>query len=170
MTARHARHGLRFALRFSLRLVSLSLLASAGCSTLPPAGGAAALLGENASAPAATGFVHVTLVTEDGKTRVARVPHRDGMLVSDALTQTKAMKQFYRSNVQVRRPLQDGNFVKMSVNYDRAKRRVEPSHDYALQAGDHVEVTEVSANLVDDLIGAVIGSSNTKTVIGEAVR
>jgi hypothetical protein len=103
------------------------------------------------SAPPAAKFV-VEIRPENGKPKAVEKPLAEQTFVQSALEQTGALKKFKRAFVEVYRPLPNGGWHKMNLEFDRENHRVPPEYDYALLPGDRIIVTEDTSNIMDDII------------------
>lgn len=69
----------------------------------------------------------------------------------DALQQAGAVKKFTRLKIELVRPLPNGNWHRMPIEYDRSIRRVPAECDYAILPGDRLIVTQDTGNMFTDM-------------------
>ena len=155
--------------RLSLLLVASTLLCSVGCASTPILNKFLLLDTDDAAEakPLDPNTPHVTvmLVPAKGKMRRARIPFRDGMVVSDVVGQTKAMKRFKRENIEIlRKTPRDIRPLRMHVKCDRKKQGISGGSDYALHPGDIIQVMEDKSGAVDDWLGNALGPIGAKAV------
>ena len=62
------------------------------------------------------------------------------------------MSKFRRMDLELYRPLPNGGWHKMRLEYDRGNKQVPPEFDYSLLPGDRVIVTEDPRTIVDDIL------------------
>jgi|GEM_PF-3484820 len=151
--------------------VALAVLASSvGCASTPALNKFLLLDLEPEAetvAPLDPNVPHVTvmLIPSNGKTRKARVPVQEGMLVSDVIKQTKATKRFRRETINImRKTPRDIRPLRMHVNYNQKRQRIAPGSDYALHPGDVIQVVEDKTGAIDDIIGDALGPLGAQAV------
>ena len=155
--------------RLCLLVTLATVVSSVGCVSTPAINKFFLLDSEPAAeaAPLDPNTPHVTvmLIPTKGKTRRARVPLKEGMLVSDAIQQTKAAKKFRRESIEIMRPTpRDHRPLRMHVKYNQKSQRVSAGSDYALHPGDVIQVIEDNSNALDDMLGDAIGPLGAKAV------
>ena len=64
------------------------------------------------------------------------------MLVQDALKGSGAISRFHRMNIVLVRQTPDGKKLRLPVKYDVTRQQVVDTNNYAMHAGDWLEVTE----------------------------
>ncbi len=72
----------------------------------------------------------------------------------EALQQANAVKKFNRITIELVRPLPNGGWHRMPIEYDRNIRRVPAEYDYAVLPGDRLIVTEDTGNIFTDMMGS----------------
>jgi hypothetical protein len=94
----------------------------------------------------------------DGKNgrEYLRAPLTDSMLVQDALKGSGAMNRFRRMNIVLVRETPDGKKIRLPVKYDVARHQVVDTNNYAMYAGDWLEVTEDTSNMLDRMLQSAI--------------
>jgi hypothetical protein len=97
-------------------------------------------------------MVVVELRNSKGKTEHLRAPLTQTMLVQDALKGSGAISRFRRMDIVLVRQTSDGKKVRLPVKYDVAKRHVVDSNNYAMYAGDWLEVTEDNSTMLDRML------------------
>jgi hypothetical protein len=80
------------------------------------------------------------------------IPYNPSMVVDEALAKSGGKSWFGRSKIQVVRGSENGETLKMDVEYDNSEDRVEPLYNYALHAGDRVIVEEDKSNALTDML------------------
>lgn len=156
-----------------LAAVTLLLATSAsltGCAALPELGlgtpgfGKTALWGtraemvkggENAPAAAApAGKYIVEFRDADGRGNATEFNIEGPLNAHDALQTAKATKKFSRITVELVRPLPNGTWHRLPIEYDRSIRRVPAECDYAILPGDRLIVTEDTGNILTDMLNS----------------
>jgi hypothetical protein len=107
----------------------------------------------------AVGECEVTFQATAGKTEKMKVSLKADSTVQDVLNQCQGTKKFTRFNLALARPLPSGGWHKMDVEYDRGARRVSSSHDYSVQPGDRLLVSQDSRTIFDDMVESAMGPS-----------
>ena len=100
----------------------------------------------------APGQCSVELKSATGKVQVGHLDLAADATVQSVLEKTKADRKYSRATIALQRKLPSGEWHKMGVDYDSGTRRVDPLHDYHVQPGDRVVVTEDTTNGLDDLM------------------
>jgi hypothetical protein len=100
----------------------------------------------------APGQCSVELKSASGKTEVGHLDLAADATVQSVLEKTKANRKYSRATVDLQRRLPSGEWHKMGVEYDSGTRRVDPLHDYHVQPGDRVVVTEDTTSGLEDLV------------------
>lgn len=100
----------------------------------------------------APGQCAVEVKSAGGKVEVGHLDVPADATVQSVLEKTKANRKFSRVKVDLQRKLPSGEWHKMGVDYDSGARQVDPLHDYHVQPGDRVVVTEDTSNGLDDLM------------------
>lgn len=146
--------------RFSTASLGWILLSAAICLS------GCAMFGEQQkpqSGPA-PGQCAVEVKAASGKTKVGHLDLQPDATVQSVLEKTGAHRKYARSIIEVQRKLPSGEWHKMPVEYDSGLKKVDPLHDYHVQPGDRVIVTEDPSNGLDDLmkdqkgLGSIFGS------------
>jgi hypothetical protein len=126
-----------------------------GCSMFKekatPKLGAEVVPGAAPDAPPPAKFT-VEIRPDKGKPQAVEKPLGDQTHVQTALEQTGALKKFKRATVEVYRPLPNGGWHKMNLEFDRETHRIPPEYDYAVLAGDRIIVIEDSSTIMDDVM------------------
>ena len=94
----------------------------------------------------------VEIRPDEGKPQAVEKDLTDPMHVQTALENTGAMKKFRRMDLELYRPLPNGGWHKMRLEYDHANKQVPPEFDYSLLPGDRIIVTEDPRTIVDDIM------------------
>jgi hypothetical protein len=100
----------------------------------------------------APGQCSVELKSASGKVQVGHLDLAPEATVQSVLEKTKANRKYSRSTVELQRKLPSGEWHKMGVDYDSGTKRIDPLHDYHVQPGDRVIVTEDTSSGLDDLM------------------
>lgn len=130
---------------------ALTVSATSGCSALNT--GLGASLEQQTTAPTdGNGMVVVELRRGENSREFLRAPLRENMLVQDALKGSGAISRFHRMNVVLVRKTPDGHSLRLPVKFDVAKRQVVEMNNYALAAGDKLEVSQDTSTIVDRMI------------------
>jgi hypothetical protein len=133
----------------------LTLASSVGCSTLHS--GTDLMLAS--SSPAADDPQAMVVVElRDGKKEreYLRAPLTDTMLVQDALKGSGAIARFHRMDIMLVRETPEGGKVRLPVKFDTVRRQVVDTNNYAMHAGDWLEVTEDNSTMVDRMIDSAL--------------
>jgi hypothetical protein len=99
----------------------------------------------------------VELKAAGGKVQVGHLDLAPDATVQSVLEKTKANRKFSRATVALQRKLDSGEWHKMDVQYDPGAQRVDPLHDYHVQPGDRVVVTEDTTSGIEDLMKDQMG-------------
>ena len=142
-------------------LALLILSGSAGCSVLH---GKPDQLLQSSTDPAASRIVVVELRDGEDKPEYLRAPWTETMLVQDALKGSGAIQRFRRMNVVLVRETPNGQTLRLPVQYDVAKRRVVETNNYALHAGDRLEVTRDTRTTLDRMLESALEPLRVVTV------
>ncbi|MCU0878634.1 MAG: hypothetical protein MUF06_12685 [Pirellulaceae bacterium] len=102
------------------------------------------------AAPPANFMVEVQ--TAKGKSEAKEQPLAGHLTIQQALVETKANKRFDRFTLELVRPLPDGRRHRMTVDYDRTNKCVDPAFDYAILPGDRIIVVEDTTTMIDDML------------------
>ena len=100
----------------------------------------------------APGQCSVELKSAGGKVQVGHLDLASDATVQSVLEKTKANRKYSRATIDLQRKLPSGEWHKMEVQYDPGARRVDPLHDYHVQPGDRVVVTEDTTSGLEDLM------------------
>jgi hypothetical protein len=141
------------------RLTVLGIVAIAsglvGCSILQEKV-APKLSAEVTAGPAPAGKAQgkfiVEMHPEKGKPQAVERDLTEQIHVQAALDQTGATKKWERVEIHMFRPLPNGGWHKMALEFDRDTRRVPPEFDYAVLPGDRIVVTEDTRGFIDDIM------------------
>lgn len=113
----------------------------------------------------APGQCSVELKSSSGKVQVGHLDLAPDATVQSVLDKTKANRKYSRATIDLQRKLPSGEWHKMTVEYDSGSRHVDPLHDYHVQPGDRVVVTEDTTSGIEDLMkdqkgtfGSIFGS------------
>lgn len=102
------------------------------------------------AAPPANFMVEVR--TAKGQSEAKEQPLSGHLTIQQALVETRANKRFDRFTLELARPLPDGRRHRMTVDYDRTNKCVDPAFDYAILPGDRIIVVEDTTTLIDDML------------------
>jgi hypothetical protein len=102
--------------------------------------------------PAPVGKYSVEIRAEKGKPQSVEKEMTEPLHVQTALEQTGAAKKFPRAFIELYRPLPNGGWHKMELEFDRENHRVPPEFDYAVLPGDRIVVIEDATSLIDDFM------------------
>jgi len=102
--------------------------------------------------PAPVGKYSVEIRSEKGKPQSVEKEMTEPLHVQTALEQTGAAKKFPRAFIELYRPLPNGGWHKMELEFDRENHRVPPEFDYAVLPGDRIVVIEDATSLIDDFM------------------
>ena len=96
----------------------------------------------------------VVVELRDGKNgrEYLRAPLKENMLVQDALKGSGAVSRFHRMDVVLVREAQNGEKLRLPVKYDVTRQQVVDSNNYAMHAGDWLEVTEDTSTVLDRML------------------
>jgi hypothetical protein len=95
---------------------------------------------------------------EKGKQpQIAQIALPDVLYVQQALEQSGALGRFRRMKIEIYRHLPNGGGHRLDIPFDRAKRSVPPSGDYAIHPNDRIVVTEDTSTMVDDMLESLGG-------------
>lgn len=117
---------------------------------------------QTAAAASEARTVRVDLVRGKKAIRSVEVRYADGMLVQQALEKSGATKKFHRMDVQVARRNEDGQWLKMGVEYDATEGHVPPGSDYALYPGDRIIAVEDPATIISDMMNSFVPAKFTR--------
>jgi hypothetical protein len=106
--------------------------------------------------PAPIGKYSVEVRPEKGKPQSVEKELSEQLHIQSALEQTGVAKKFPRCFIELYRPLPNGGWHKMVLEYDRENHRVPPEFDYAVLPGDRIVVTEDATNMLDDFIARAL--------------
>jgi hypothetical protein len=138
-----------------LGLLAIVVAAGSGCSALPKFSD---MLAEDKSPPPSDAIppdqatIKLQVSQKDDEVQRVRIPLRNGALVGDILVKAGLTKKFADMDITVLRSLPDGKQIKLEIRYDRGKRQVEPSYNYALLPDDLIVVNEISRSMLDDVL------------------
>jgi hypothetical protein len=132
----------------------LTVASTVGCSALNT-GLSSSREQQAAAAPSdPQAMVVVELLHGKSGHEYLRAPLKENMLVQDALKGSGAISRFRRMNVVLVREIQNGQKIRLPVKYDTTKRQVVDTNNYALHAGDWLEVTEDTSTMLDRMIAS----------------
>lgn len=150
-------------------------LSAAGCSTLPTAPSDDPLAAAVTAAPpgsattppggAATGTpaaavpaaAQVEFRPLGGRPERRTVPLDRELYLQDVMQQTNAFRAFGRSKAELIRKTPTGNSHKMTVSFDRSRRKVDAQTDYHVRPGDILIVTEEPSDLMNNFLRGIGG-------------
>jgi len=98
----------------------------------------------------------VEIRSAKGKSQAVEKDLTEPIHVQAALEKTGAHKKYRRMDVELYRPLPNGGWHKMQLEFDRANKQVPPEYDYSLLPGDRVIVTEDPRTIIDDTLEFVL--------------
>jgi hypothetical protein len=107
--------------------------------------------GQKPQSGPAPGQCTVELKAAGGATKVGHLDVAPDATVQSVLEKTKANRKYSRATVDLYRKLPSGEWHKMPVDYDSGAKKVDPLHDYHVQAGDRVMVSEDTTSGLEDL-------------------
>jgi hypothetical protein len=136
-------------------LALLTAAATTGCSPLKLTPDMA--LDPQASA-AGNQQAMVVVELHHGKNKIEhlRAPLKGNMLVQDALKGSGAVSRFHRMDIVLVRETPEGKKVRLPVKYDVNRRQVVDSNNYAMYAGDVLEVTENTSTVIDRMLESAL--------------
>jgi hypothetical protein len=136
-------------------LAMLAVASTVGCGTLHT--GLGTSLEQQAAEPTGDlrSMVVVELRNSGSGHEYLRAPLKENMLVQDALKGSGAISRFRRMNLVLVRETENGQKVRLPVKYDVSKQQVVDSNNYALHAGDWLEVTEDTTTVLERMMGSV---------------
>ena len=77
--------------------------------------------------------------------------------VQQVVALSGAARKYSRAKLDLYRQLPNGQWHNMGVKYDVTSRRVDPLHDYHVQPGDRLVVSEDSSDMFDDMLKSSLG-------------
>jgi hypothetical protein len=107
--------------------------------------------GQKQQSSPAPGQCSVELKAAGGATKVGHLDLAPDATVQSVLEKTKANSKYSRATVELYRKLPSGEWHKMPVEYDSGAKKVDPLHDYHVQPGDRVVVSEDTTSGLEDL-------------------
>lgn len=127
----------------------------AGCSALQPG---ADLMVDPSVGATRDQQAMVVVELRDGKDHreYLKAPLTDSMLVQDALKGSGATSRFRRMNIVLVRTTAKGTKLRLPVKYDVGKRQVVETNNYAMHAGDWLEVSEDTSTMLDRMIDSAL--------------
>ena len=129
----------------------LAVAATTGCSTLQA--GPDLTLDPQMSKPTdPQAMVVVELRDGKKKSEYLRAPLTETMLVQDALKGSGAITRFRRMNIVLVREAPDGTKIRLPVKYDMTRQQVVDTNNYAMHAGDWLEVTKDNSTMLDRMV------------------
>ena len=146
--------------RFIIAIVLGFAIQLAGCSALSL--NPLASTNNSSSAPPipekdVVGECQVNYRWGSGKTETRMVSLQAESTVQQVLAKSNGERKFSRMEIILARPLPNGAWHKMEVDYNRSARKVEASNDYSVQPGDRLLVKEVNKTLIDDMVESTLG-------------
>ncbi|MHB8861938.1 MAG: hypothetical protein ACYC6N_06010 [Pirellulaceae bacterium] len=136
--------------------VILATASTVGCSTLHTGLGTS-LVQEAAATP---GDRQATVVVElrhgERDHEYLRAPLKENMLVQDALKGSGAVSRFHRMDIVLVRQVPNGQKLRLPVKFDVTRRQVIDNNNYAMHAGDWLEVTEDTTSILDRMIDSAM--------------
>ena len=116
--------------------------------------GLSASLAQQAAEPTDDLRAMVVVELRNGKNghEYLRAPLKENMLVQDALKGSGAISRFRRMDIVLVRETQNGQKVRLPVKYEVSRQQVVDSNDYAMHAGDWLEVTEDTSTILERMI------------------
>jgi hypothetical protein len=97
-----------------------------------------------------------------GKSSTSQLNISEDATVQQVAAQSGAMRKYRRMNLDLYRQQPNGEWHKMGVKYDVTKRRVDPLHDYHVQAGDRLVVSEDGSDMFDDMFSSKLSPFGSK--------
>ncbi len=132
-------------------LAILTVAATVGCSTLHL--GPDLALDQQMSEPSdPQAMVVVELRHGKNGREYLRAPLTDSMLVQDAIKGSGAITRFRRMDIVLVRETPDGKKIRLPVKYDVVRHQVVDTNNYAMHAGDWLEVTEDTSTMLDRML------------------
>jgi len=101
---------------------------------------------------APVGKYSVEIRSEKGKPQSVEKEITEPLHVQTALEQTGAAKKFPRAFIELYRPLPNGGWHKMELEFDGQNHRVPPEFDYAVLPGDRIVFIEDATSVLDDFM------------------
>lgn len=105
---------------------------------------------------AAVGKFSVEVRPEKGKPQSVEKELSGQTHVQTALEQAGVAKKFPRCFIELYRPLPNGGWHRMELEFDRENHRVPAEFDYAVLPGDRIIVTEDPTNMMDDFMAKAL--------------
>ena len=138
-------------------LAMLAVASTVGCSTLRT--GLSTPLAQQAAEPADDLRAQVVVELRHGKNghEYLRAPLKENMLVQDALKGSGAISRFHRMNIVLVRETENGQKMRLPVKYDVPQQQVVDSNNYAMHAGDWLEVTEDTTTILERMMESATG-------------
>jgi hypothetical protein len=107
--------------------------------------------------PENPGFT-VEFHASDARPQRLKLPLQEVTYIQGALEQSGALQRFARMKIHLYRRLPNRiGEHKLDIAFDRGKRRVEPSFDYAIRPGDRLVIIEDTSTALDDMLESVAG-------------
>lgn len=82
--------------------------------------------------------------------------------VQQVMARSGAARKYSRAKLDLYRQLPNGQWHNMGVKYDVSSKKVDPLHDYHVQAGDRLVVSEDASDMLDDMMKSTLGSFNRR--------
>ena len=142
---------------------AIAFLAMLGCQSVntdvaSPLGDVTTSSNDPEVQPVEEGSKYLVEFREKGKQpQIAKMALPDVLYVQQALEQSGALGRFRRMKIEIYRHLPNGGGHRLDIPFDRAKRQVPPSGDYAIHPNDRIVVTEDTSTVVDDMLESLGG-------------
>ncbi len=136
-------------------LAILTVAATTGCTALQ--GGPDLMLDPRTHEPTDPQAMVVVELRDGGQdSEYLRAPLTDTMLVQDALKGSGATRRFRRMNIVLVRQAPDGTKIRLPVKYDVNRQQVVDTNNYAMHAGDWLEVTKDNSTMLDRMLESAV--------------
>lgn len=140
---------------------TIAFLGMLGCQSVntelaSPLGDVTASSNDPNVQPAEEGRKYLVEIREKGKQpQIAKMALPDVLYVQQAVEQSGA--RFRRMKIEIYRQLPNGSGHRLDIPFDRTKRQVPPSGDYAIHPNDRIVITEDTSTVVDDMLESLTG-------------
>ena len=132
-----------------------AMLASTGCSTLPLAQ-SQALPTAATAATESQGVYEVQMQGAFAKTSVSRGVIDGPITVQTVLQRSGALKKFRNMDITLLRIVKEnGQPLKLPVDFIPAKKTIRPEQDYAIHPNDRILIVSRSNNTIDKIVDTV---------------
>ena len=130
------------------------LLASSGCSTIPQT--QKNILPAGATAAEPLGVYEVQMQSKFGKTSTAQGVIDGPITVQTVLERSGAIDKFRDMEVTIMRVVKEnGQGLKLPVDYQAGKDAVRPEQDYAIHPNDRIVIQANTNNAIDKIVDSL---------------